>query len=464
MIVDVDLANAEMDRIQANTYGEHTGVLNVSGVNLLSDAPSNKYEVDVYFADAGLKDYVTEGFGSYAPDTGHQSVVYTPIYKYEVSYDNRNNAGYFVFKRDGGVEPYNEYNPSALDSVVAAQAGAEAAITQAFGYVFNHVDTFTKLPKYKRLSLINSNKYAAASPEFNNNMPNYLPVEENKAFWVKPYTSFENMPLKRGPKADVISYGTLIGADSDFRELKHGWANVGSAYVGYNGGLIKFGGTSTAMNGGLLGITETFYKNNFWTAITASVGASVGEATNMYGREHFTNLLGGIGSKTGYNIEFKDGKYILQPMMFLGYSFVNTFDYTNSAGVKIKSDPMHTITLNPSIRFVSNLKNGWQPYASVGMVWNLINETHFSANGETLPKMHVKPYVEYGLGIQRVWADKFTAFGQAMVRNNGKNGIAFTFGFRWALGRDGATKDKVQNVKHSQPVNKVKKYHKAKKK
>jgi hypothetical protein len=51
-----------------------------------------------------------------------------------------------------------------------------------------------------------------------------------------------------------------------------------------------------------------------------------------------------------------------------------------------------------------------------------------------------------------------------MVRNNGKNGIAFTFGFRWALGRDGATKDKVQNVKHSQPVNKVKKYHKAKKK
>ena len=118
------------------------------------------------------------------------------------------------------------------------------------------------------------------------------------------------------------------------------------------------------------------------------------------------------------------------------YTMINTFDYTNAAGVKIDADPMHTIQINPTVRFIGNLKDGWQPYASVGMVWNLMNQTSVSANGVDLPSMHTKPYVEYGVGLQRCWDDKFSAFGQAMIRNGGRTGIAFTAGFRWALGNE----------------------------
>lgn len=110
------------------------------------------------------------------------------------------------------------------------------------------------------------------------------------------------------------------------------------------------------MNGGILGFTQTFYKGNFWTALTASAGAGVAESRTMYGKEESTMLMAGIGSKSGYNLEFKEGKYILQPIMFLSYTFVNTFDYTNAAGVKINSDPLHTIQLNPSIRFIAKKK------------------------------------------------------------------------------------------------------------
>ncbi len=66
-----------------------------------------------------------------------------------------------------------------------------------------------------------------------------------------------------------------------------------------------------------------------------------------------------------------------------------------------------------------------------------MNENKVTANGVRLPEMGIKPYVEYGLGIQKNWKDHFTAFGQAMVRNGGRNGIALTSGFRWSLGRDG---------------------------
>ena len=164
----------------------------------------------------------------------------------------------------------------------------------------------------------------------------------------------------------------------------------------------------------------------------------------MYGKDDIAVLMTGVGSKTGYNFEFADGKFIIQPRMFVAYSMVNTFDYTNAAGVKIDSDPLHTIQINPALRFIGNTKNGWQPYASVGMVWNLLNETETTADGVKLPEMHTKPYVEYGLGVQKLWNDRYSAYGQAMVRNGGRNGVALTLGFRAALGEEGKPIEKTQ--------------------
>ena len=305
-------------------------------------------------------------------------------------------------------------------------------MNEAFKYVFEHADAFTQLPSMERYAKINANKYAL-STDFNNNLPSqeYYP---NRGVWVRPFTTFESMNLKNGPDVDAITYGTLIGYDGEFKEMKNGWHRVFTGYAGYTGSSLNYSGIDTTMNGGLLGFTETFYKGNFWTAITASAGASVGESHSMYGKEDYTSLLAGVGSKTGYNFEFKDGKFIIQPIMFLSYTFVNTFDYKNAAGVNIESDPLHTIQLNPSVRFIANLKNGWQPYASVGMVWNLMNESKVTANNVKLPEMSVKPYVEYGVGIQRNWAEKYTGFLQAMIRNGGRNGIALTGGFRFLLG------------------------------
>ena len=44
--------------------------------------------------------------------------------------------------------------------------------------------------------------------------------------------------------------------------------------------------------------------------------------------------------------------------------------------------------------------------------------------------------------------EKFSAYGQAMIRNGGRNGIALSGGFRWALGKAG-------DEKVSKPQNKV---------
>ena len=454
--VDVDLATQQMGRFTADSYNNVTedAKINIQGMNLLSDAPEDRDVTALYFAQPDIKENVATRELN-LPDSGQKT--YTPIYQYNVVYDteneynNQGDGGYFVFTRGdkiltpgGGTSstgnPSDAFNPAVLATPVGNLAAGQAAMNEAFKYVFEHADAFTQLPAMERYAKINANKYAL-STDFNNNLPDYTSYPD-KGVWFRPYTTFETMNIKNGPKVDAITYGSLVGFDGDFKEMKNGWHRVFTGYAGYMGSSLNYSGVDTTMNGGLLGFTETFYKGNFWTAITASAGASVGESHTMYGKEDYTSLLAGVGSKTGYNFEFKDGKFIIQPIMFLSYTFVNTFDYKNAAGVNIESDPLHTIQLNPSVRFIANLKGGWQPYASVGMVWNLMNESKVTANNVKLPEMSVKPYVEYGVGVQRNWADKFTAFLQAMIRNGGRNGVALTGGFRFMLGSDSKNSDK----------------------
>jgi len=59
-----------------------------------------------------------------------------------------------------------------------------------------------------------------------------------------------------------------------------------------------------------------------------------------------------------------------------------------------------------------------------------------TANGIKLPSMSIKPYVQYGVGVQKRFKDHFMGFAQAMIHSGGRNGISLSGGFRWALGHD----------------------------
>lgn len=435
--VDINPATETMGRITADNYGTHSGIINVNELNVLSDPKPDKLQTNVLFADSA--------FANTVKYNGTKEYV-GKIYKYSVGYSP--SSGEFQFVRGGGSSGgTSAFNPSILNTSVNSQAGTNATVNETFKYVFEHADAFTQLPSVERFAKINENKYAL-STDFNSNLPSISSEFNNKAGWFRPYVTFEKMNLRNASAVNATTYGSLVGFDSDFQTLKHGWTGVTTGYIGYTGSQLRYSGSDTTMNGGLLGLTQTFYKGNFWTALTATTGASAAQSTTMYGKEDFTTLFAGIGSKTGYNFEFKEGKYIVQPIWFMSYTMGKTFDYTNAAGVRIDSSPMHSIMLNPSVRFITNTRSGWQPYASVGMVWNAMsNESNVKADGIRLPETSIKPYVEYGVGLQKRYKDDFIAFGQAMVRNGGRNGISLTAGFRWAIGKN----------KSNNPIEKVQK-------
>ena len=428
MSVDVDLASAKMDRLPENVVVSKDAQIDVEHLNLLNDSTADK--TDIQFADSTYSNQVAY--------TGENPVAYSPIYKYDVSYNQ--DDGFFTFLRHGATSgnPSESFNPTVLAPSVASQAGGYATQMQTFNYAFQHADNFMNIPYLERISMKESGRYAMSPTGDATDVGVFSPLMtrvENNGYWVKPYVSFESIPLKNGPKVDNITYGSLIGYDSQLTPIAHGFDRVLTGYVGYNGASQSYSGVDSYQNGGLLGGTLTLYKGNFFNATTISAGASVGESHNMYGTDNYTMLLAGIGNKLGYNFEFKNGRYIIQPSMLVSYTFVNTFDYTNSAGVRIDSDPLHAIQLSPGVKFIMNTKNGWQPYAAVNMVWNILDKQNVMANDVRIPEMSIKPYVQYGVGIQKKIKDRFLAFGQALISNGGRNGISLSFGLRWFLGK-----------------------------
>ncbi|MBE7712735.1 MAG: hypothetical protein E7Z87_03230 [Cyanobacteria bacterium SIG26] len=464
MHVDVDLENKVMDRFTAESYGQHTGNVHVTGINLLSDANQNENLTAVYFAQPDLKNNVVNAIGGGTgdlPDSNFQTAVYTPIYKYNVAYDNINqydgkgDGGYFLFAKgdriitqspsggltDGGTtgNMSDSFNPAVLGTSAMSAVGASATIGNVMRYSFQNAENFMNIPYMERMVYRDNNKYALSptgdAATVGTFSPLYSKNDEGSA-WVKPYATFESVPLKNGPKVSNISYGTLIGFDTDIKTIGKGWDRIFTGYVGYHGASQRFNGVDSYQNGGLIGGTLTLYKNNFFTATTLSAGASVAQNSHMYGNDNYTMLLGGVANKTGYNIELREGKLIFQPSMITSYTFSNAFDYTNAAGVKIKNDPFHLIQLSPGVRLIGNTKNGWQPYIGVNMVWNLMGKSEGTANGIKLPSMSIKPYVQYGVGVQKRFKDHFMGFAQAMIHSGGRNGISLSGGFRWALGHD----------------------------
>lgn len=422
--VDADLANSKMDTISANTYSfaNDDVKLNVNGINLLSDAKTDNTIIN-FVNDDSLKSHIS---------TTVSEVAYSPLYKYGVAYDP--TQGNFEFTR-GSSSDYKNINPAVMVAPVAAQLGGYFNQLNAYDQAFSNMDMTMLMTREQRQALKMYNKYAYNGDGFGSvaSSSGVIP-EERAGVWARPYSSFENVHLKNGPKVSNVMYGTFFGGDTSIKEFRNGFDGVFSAYVGYNGSHQVFNHNSLWQNGGTLGLTGTLYKGNWFGGWTIASGLSGVDANTMYGSEDFGIWSIGTALKTGYNWELFNSKFIIQPHMMISYSLVDTFNYTNAAGLRINSDPLNAIQLAPGLRFVGNLKDGWQPYLGVDFMWNIMDKTKFDAVETSLPQLSVKPYIQYGIGVQKRWGERSTGYAQAMFRNIGRNGVIFSLGYRAAFG------------------------------
>lgn len=226
------------------------------------------------------------------------------------------------------------------------------------------------------------------------------------------------------------AYGSYIGYDTNVIDLSNEWAAVLTFHTGYTGSRQKYNGRTIVQNGGQLGVSGVFFRKNFFIGILTNVGATNADAESSSENINFSMLNATAAVKTGYNFDLLDKKLSLQPSFLGAYLFVNTFDYYNSQNVLVQSEPVYSIQLVPGFKLTANLSEGWQPYFGVQQVWNILNASRFSPNDVSVGEISLKPYVQYGIGIQKAIGDDFTGFFQTTIRNGGRNGVILSFGLR----------------------------------
>lgn len=322
-------------------------------------------------------------------------------------------------------------NSEDLSSSVLSPDTDHSYITE-YGQEGLRIDTSLLMNKFFEHGDMDENKLALAGTTSTLGVfsPLLTKIEEG-GIWVRPYSSFESVPVRNGPKVSNVMYGSFIGVDSPLKDLKNDWQVTYTGYVGYTGSVQTYNGVRLDQNSGLGGLTATFYKNDFFSAITATAGANDVASNNS---QNIRLLSAGLITRTGYNFQLPHN-LVIQPNYIMSYTYAKTFDYTKNNGDRIKTQPLNTIQITPSIRFYANLKDGLKPYIIVNMIFNLLDEEKVTANEVALPSISIAPFVEYGGGVQKSWKGRYSGFIQALIRNGGRNGIAFLAGFRWSLGK-----------------------------
>lgn len=391
--VDADLANETVDSLTADTLTDNGFKINISSVNPIT--ASTKTEVVLPLLN------VAEGDISY---TGAEKVV-TPVYVYDVEYDPENAA--LIFTRPPDPEPsYTQFNPSLFAASAAAQLGGFFGLINSYDEVFGNMDTYW-LDEDDRL-------------------------QDRGNRWLRSRASFGKASLKRGPEADNTLYSLYAGLDSRGLDLENDWKAVGTFYVGYVGSQQKYLHNKVTQNGGKAGVAGMIYKNGFFLGLTLNGGIDIAKAKTEYGNDDFDSASLGLAAKTGYN--WQPGDWLsIQPRFLASYSWVSVDNYETASGVEVKSDVMRVATLKPGLKIIGNFDGGWQPYAHADFVWNAVNDSHFTADGADLPELSVKPFVEYGAGLQKTFGETVQLYAQGLFSGGGYRSAGGKLGVRWAF-------------------------------
>lgn len=345
----------------------------------------------------------------------------------------------------------DSYAPAV--SMVTAVANQQTMLSQTFA----SVDNFMSLPEKERVLLRYNNKYAYTGAGQQVFSPTFIP-DENAGVWIKSYVLFEQIPLNNGPRVSNVGYSTILGADTDLKHYKNGWDAVYTAHATFQGSRENFNTTSSVDTLGNFGATAAFFKKKFYIAATAVAGGDYSHDEVGLGEQTFKLFITSAASKTGYNFEFKQGKYILQPSLLADYIYALGGDFVSDDGRNVTGDPLNSIHISPGIKLIGNFKGGWQPYLSISETWTIMDSPAIYKNGVLQGRVSIDPYFEYGFGLQRKWKERYTSFGQVFMRGGGRNGVSLFFGFRYAFGKDLKSGSKMNKQPENYPQSGINPY------
>ena len=425
LVVDADLVNGEMDTISATGFGNSSGKINVSKINILTDIDEDETTKILFTESNILKNKITS-----------VKTASSKLYKYNVDY----NDGYFNFTNGGENPP--EVNPIIAESAIASSVGGVLTQVNVLGQAFTSIDT-----------QVSARKEAKKKSVFYASTANQIFETENKiesGLWIRPFMAQETIKFSDIDVDNTLT-GTLAGID-----LATGENSLVSFYLGYAGSNQKYEDIKVSQTGYIVGATGMLVKDNWYAGLTANINFNKAESQSDYGTDNFDMNMYSVGAKAGYNLELND-KWTLEPNLMLMYGNINSQEYETKQGAKIDSQNTSNMIIEPQIKANLNLTNGWQPYGLLGYVANMNDKTKVIADGQEFEIDKIDGYVEYGAGVNKDFINTpWSCYLQATGRSGGRNGFAGNIGIKYKFGNT-KTYAKTVNKKINEDNDKVNK-------
>lgn len=276
------------------------------------------------------------------------------------------------------------------------------------------------------------NRYAAANPMF----APYQYSRKDGGLWYKMYGTFEHLQMNNGlSRVGNNAYGALIGADFGLKELRNGWKFMPTAYVGYNGAHQYFAGMGSYQNGGQAGFLGTWYKDNFIIGGLVYGGVYENSMDIASHVDNTFNYFAGAATKMAYNWRFHRD-WVLQPNLMAAYNFFGQQNWhTNYGQMGMMAGMLNGVNIAPGLNLIWE-KETFSIYGTLQYMYNVNGAVGGQAGHVGLPQLEMqRGYIQYGLGFNKRFSDRFSGYLQAVLRNVGRTGVGFQMGFNIMLGK-----------------------------
>ncbi len=214
---------------------------------------------------------------------------------------------------------------------------------------------------------------------------------------------------------DMIMFGITDGA-TNFMDTSAAWA----VFAGAINGRQHNHYIDLDEVGGYAGLYGRLDINNFGLAATFNGGAIQSDAKHAFGTDDYTNMWTSAGVNATYNINL-DNTFVLQPGIYLGYTWVKSGDYLSESGIQINNSDANIFQISPSMHAIKHIGDGWYGTAHVRYVKTKIEGAQISTGGKKFDALEFDDFVEYGLSLEKS-IDRFGFSGTILRRDLGQDG------------------------------------------
>jgi outer membrane autotransporter protein len=166
------------------------------------------------------------------------------------------------------------------------------------------------------------------------------------------------------------------------------------------------------------------------------------EMNTSRGNDNTFNYFAGASTKVAYNWRFARN-WSLQPNLMVAYNYFGQENWHTDFGqMGMMSGMLHGINIAPGLNLMYE-RETWSAYLTLQYMYNINQSVGGRAGNVNMPRISMdRGYIQYGIGVNKKFTDRFSGYFQTVIRNVGRNGIGLQMGFQWKLGK-GSSKGKI---------------------